>query len=314
LKIPVKYTLKKNNLKEKNMRKSLIFVLLAGALVLLWTGCASQPETSEKAPGTKTEAKSAEATEPEMEKVVEDVQLVSKRTSYYSDGVLASYRVYSYADEGTEKREEILYNSDDEAEERIVYTYEDGSLTESRHFNGNNELQRIHQFDYNDEGLLSEDLLLNAKEEQQTRQEFEYTTDGRKSKWLVYNGNDTLMSYSLYEYQDGLNTRIESYSAGNELLDYFVIDYTPGGKPEKRVWYNSSDQREQSRLYEYDNGTLVNETVLRANGSVKREIVYTNNSFGNPVEVVYMDAGENIQEQVTYEYITRSKVYYKVVE
>ena len=296
------------------MRKSFILVLLAGALVLLWTGCAGQPETSEGVSETKQEAMPAEPTEPEMEKVVEEVQLVSKRTTYYSDGVLASYRVYSYADEGTEKREEILYNSDDEEEERIVYTYEDGNLTESRHYNGNNELQRIHQFSYNDVGLLSEDLLLNAREEQQTRQEFEYNSAGDKSKWLVYNSSDTLMSYSLYEYQDGLNTRIENYSAGNDLLDYFVIEYTSGGKPEKRVWYNSSDQREQSRLYEYEDGALVNETLLRANGSVKRKIVYVNNSFGNPVEVVYMDAGEDIQEQVTYDYITRSKVSYKVVE
>src|SRR6056297_3604559 len=302
------------------MRKSLIFVLLAGALVLLWSGCASQPETSEKASEATTEAKTAEeektteTTEPQLEKVVEEVQLVSKRTTYYSDGVLASYRVYSYADEGTEKREEILYNSEDEAEERIVYTYEDGNLSESRHYNGSNELQRIHQFSYNDEGLLSEDLLLNAKEEQQTRQEYEYNSAGDKSKWLVYNSSDTLMSYSLYEYQDGLNTRIENYSAGNDLLDYFVIEYTSGGKPEKRVWYNSSDQREQSRLYEYEDGALVNETLLRANGSVKRKIVYVNNSFGNPVEVVYMDAGEDIQEQVTYDYITRNKVSYKVVE
>ncbi|MCF7915570.1 MAG: hypothetical protein K9L66_10425 [Spirochaetaceae bacterium] len=302
------------------MRKSLICALLAGALVLLWTGCASQPDTSEKVSETKQEAmpaeaeETAEATEPEMEKVVEEVQLVTKRTTYYSDGVLASYRVYSYADEGTEKREEILYNSDDEAEERIVYTYEDGNLTESRHYNGNNELRRIHQFSYNDEGLLSEDLLLNAKEEQQTRQAYEYNSAGHKRKWLVYNSNDTLMSYSLYEYQDGLNTRIENYSAGNDLLDYFVIEYTPAGKPEKRVWYNSSDQREQSRVYEYENKALVNETILRANGSVKRKIVYVNNSFGNPVEVVYMDAGGDIQEQVTYDYITRSKVSYKVVE
>ncbi|HKK64487.1 MAG TPA: hypothetical protein VJ967_01440 [Clostridia bacterium] len=302
------------------MRKSLIFVLLAGALVLLWSGCASQPETSEKASEATTEAKTAEeektteTTEPQLEKVVEEVQLVSKRTTYYSDGVLASYRVYSYAEEGTEKREEVLYNSDDEIEERIVYTYEDGRLMESRHYNANNDLQQMHKFDYNDEGLVSEDLLLNAKGEQQTRQEFEYNPAGQKSKWLVYNGNDTLMSYSLYEYQSGLNTRIENYSAGNELLDYFVIEHNSEGKPEERVWYNSSDQREQSRLYEYENGALVNETVLRANGSVKREIVYVNNRVGNPVEVVYMDAGENIQEQVTYEYITRSKVSYKVVE
>lgn len=304
-----------NNTKETHMRKGIIFILLVGGLVLLVAGCASQAENGEKSPQTKTEVeKTAEATEPEKEKVVEEVQLVSKRTSYYSDGVLASYRVYNYADEGTEKREEILYNSDDEAEERIVYTYEDGSLTESRHYNDDNELQRIHRFDYNKEGLLSEDLLLNAKDEQQTRQEFEYNQNGQKSKWLVYNNNDTLMSYSLYEYQKGLNTRIENYNAGNELLDYFVIEYNSEGKPEKRVWYNSSDQREQSRLYEYENGALVNEALLRANGSVQRKIAYVNNSFGNPVEVVYMDAGENIQEQVTYEYITRSKVSYKVVE
>ncbi len=294
------------------MRKYLIVTLLAGVLILFWSGCASQPETKEKA--TEPKVQKTETSEPEMEKVTEDVQLVAKRSSYYSDGVLASYRVYTYADEGSEKREEVMYNSDDEVEERIEYTYERGTLIESRTYNGNGELQRVHQYEYNQEGLLIEDKLLDPKGELQTRQLFEYNQNGKKTKWSIYNSEGTLLSYSIYEYENGLNTRIENYSAAGDLLDYFIIEYNNDGKPENRTWYNGSDEVEETRSFEYEDGALVKETVYRANGSVKRHIVYTNNGYGNPVEVVYMDAGEDILEQVAYEYINRTRVYYQPVE
>ena len=294
------------------MRNYLIVTLLAGVLILFWSGCAGQPETVEKAPEPKTEG--VETAEPEMKKVTKDVQLVAKRSSYYPDGVLASYRVYTYADEGTAKREEVMYNSDDEVEERIEYTYEDGNLIESRTYNSDAELQRIHEYAYNDEGLLVEDQLLDPKGELQTRQVFEYNQDGKKTKWSVFNGEGTLLSYSIYEYENGMNTRIENYSAAGDLLDYFVIEYNADGKPVERVWYNGSDELEETRSFEYEDGALVKETVYRANGSVKRQIVYSNNSYGNPVEAVYMDAGDDVLEQLTYEYINRTRIYYEPVE
>lgn len=289
------------------MRTYVISALLAGALILFWTGCASEPVTPEKAPEPATEK--TETAETEMQRVTEDVQLVAKRTSYYPDGVLASYRVYRYADEGTEKREEVMYSFDDEVEERIEYTYANGNMIESRTYNGDGELQRVHQYAYNDSGLPVEDKLLDSKGELQTRQTFEYNRDGKKTKWSVYNGNGALLSYSIYEFENGLNSRIENYSASGVLLDYFVIEYNADEQPVQRTWYNSSDEPEETRTFEYQDGALVKATVLRANGSVKRQIMYANNSYGNPVEVVYMDAGEDILEQLTYEYINRTKVY-----
>jgi hypothetical protein len=294
------------------MRTFVISTLLAGVLILFWSGCASGPVTPEKAPEPKTEK--IETAEPEMKKVTEDVQLVAKRSSYYSDGVLASYSVYTYADEGTEKREEVMYNSGDEVEERIKYTYEKGNLIESRVYNGDGELQYLHQYAYNDSGLLSEDKLLDPKGELQTRQTFDYNRNGNKTKWSVYNGAGALHSYSIYEYKNGLNYRIENYSAAGDLMDYFVIEYNADENPVKRTWYSGSDELEETRAFEYENGALEKETVFRANGSVKRYIEYLNNSYDNPVEVVFMDGSEDIQEQVTYEYINRTRVYYQAVE
>lgn len=298
------------------MRKSLILILLAGVLVLLWSGCAGQPETVDKEQPSlvEEEKKEAEHAEPEMKKVVEDVQLVSKRSSYYSDGVLASYREYSYDEEGTEKREEVMYNSDDEVEERITYSYEDGKLIEKQNYNEEGDLQRINQFAYDENGFLIEEKLVNPKGETQTLQEFEYNSEGRKIKWSIFNGEGALLSYSMYGYEDGLNTKIENFSASGNLLDYFIIEYNTDKNPIKRTWYDSDDQIVESRAYEYEEGALKKETLFRANGSVKRHIIYSNNSSGNPIEVVYMDAGENIQEQVTYEYINRTKVSYEPVE
>jgi hypothetical protein len=301
------------------MRKILFPLLLLAGFILIFSGCVSEDVLPAAA-----EEVAAEEADMQTRRVVEEVQLVSRELSYYPDGVLASYRVYTYADEGTQKLQEALYNSDDELLERLVYKYEDGNYRSKQTYeglgellqtyDGNGELQNYHTFEYNDAGLLTEDVLYNQYDEPQTRQEYEYDPRGNRTKWSVFNGEGALLSRSEYLYEDGLNTRIENYNPDGSLLDYFKLEYDSSSRLIRRTWYSAEDEVMQVHCYIYEDGVLSEERVLRGNGSLKRRVVYTSNRAGYPVEAVYLDGGDNIQEQTAYEYVTRTRVTYQKVK
>lgn len=298
------------------MKNIPIILVLVTLVLLAFFGCASQPaetdatteETAEeKSPttGKAEETAEKETKEPEMKKVVQEIQLVKKRLSYFSDGVLDDYREYIYAEEGTNLLEEGLYNSEDEAEEKKVYTYKENLRTKMEIFNEKGELRSVHQYTYDDNGNLVEDILYDGEEKIQTRQQYEYNSQGKKIKWSVYGGSGALLSYSEYTYENGLNTRIENFSPGGDLLDYFKIEYNGDGLPVKNTWFSADGDVEEIREFDYTAGGLSEEIIRRGNGSVKRKILYTNNEKGNPVEAIHKDGGEKVLETVVFEYTTR---------
>ena len=73
------------------------------------------------------------------------------------------------------------------------------------------------------------------------------------------------------------------------------------------VHYNSNGKIEDSRSFKYKDGYLSMEEVHRANGSVQRKIMYNNDQFGNPVETVFMDAGDNVKERVIRVFESRER-------
>lgn len=298
------------------MKKTYIGLLLSAVVLFSMMGCASAPVQSVEEAVSRAPAPAAEEQKEvtKTKKIVEEVQIVSKELAYYWDGVLASYRVYKYAEEGVQRLEEILYNSDDEVQEQIVYKYEGGNCRTMQTFNDAGKLQSYHTYRYNSKNQVVEDAYFNARDELQTRQEYEYDADGKKIRWNVYNGDNALLSYTLYLYEGKLNTRVENYSTSDQLLDYFVNEYSPEGNLSRSIWYSENDKVEETREYTYEKAFLVEEKILRGNGSVRRRVQFTNNDSGNPVEKVFLDGGGNIQERVTYEYITRTSIRYETVK
>lgn len=299
------------------MRKMVFPLLLLAGSLLIFSGCVSRT-------GSPADGGAGDESRISTVREVEEVQLVSRELSYYPDGVLASYRIYTYAEEGTEKLEEALYNSDDEMIERLIFKYEDGNQRSKQTYegfgellqtyDGNGELLNYHAFKYDDDGQMTEDALYNGKDELQTRQEFEYDRRGNKVKWSVFSGDGALLSYTTYEYEEGLNTLIENHGPDGDVPDYFQLEYDQAGRLVKRTWYTGDDQVEQVHVYVYEGDSLAEERILRGNGSVKRRILYTNNSYGYPVEVVYMDGGNKVREIKGYEYVTRTRITYRQVK
>ncbi len=296
------------------MQKHFFTALMIGVVFFYLGSCASEQARRVVEPAPELEPVVEAEKEAPTKKVVEEVQLIAKELSYYWDGVLASYRVYKYADEGTQRLEEVLYNSDDEVQERIVYKYEEGNRRGMQTFDESGKLQSYHTYRYDSRNLLVEDSFFDAEDELQTRQEYKYDEGGRKTRWEVYNGDLVLLSNTLYTYEDGLNTLIENYSPSGEVLDFFTIEYNSMGDPIKRTWYSDEDQVKESKGYTYEDGVLTEETIFRGNGSVLREIRYSNNSSGSPVEKLILDGGGDIQEQITFEYINRTRVKYVRVD
>jgi YD repeat-containing protein len=296
------------------MKRAYCGLLSALVLFVFLSTCASGPvPVQKKAEAPATQA-AAEEEGTKRKKVVEEVQVVSKELTYYWDGVLASYRVYKYAEEGVQRLEELFYNSDDEIQERIVFKYENGNCRSMQTFNQAGDLQSYHTYLYDERNRRVEDAFFNARDELQTRQTYEYDAEGRKSRWNVYNSDNALLSYTLYLYEGDLNTRVENYSPSDRLLDYFANEFSPEGRLLRSTWCTGEGEVEETTEYRYENSFLTEETHFRKNGSVLRRVQYTNNEFGNPLEKIFLDGGGDIQERVTLEYITRTSIRYESVK
>ncbi len=287
----------------KRMRVILL-ALLTLSLSALFFGCAGTPEGVEAEAGEK---KTVEKEQPKYREVTETIQLIEKKSFYYPDGVLDRYRIFAYPEGKPTLLKEEMFNSEDELQERITYEYEEGLCSSKNTFDAEGNPVSIHRYAYNGEGKLIEDKLYDGDEEAQSISKYEYDDNGRKTKWSIHDGGGALLAYTVYRYEDGLNTKIENFSPGGDLDDYFILEYGNEGRKVKETWYTGSGDIEEYRVYRYEDGAVVEETVHRKNDSVKRKILFSNNDKGNPEKAVYMDGGDNVREQVAFEYIERTR-------
>ncbi len=274
---------------------------------MFMAGCASSPKAAEPAASAKQPEKTAAVEKKEPVKVVKTVFYPVKETSYYADGAVDEITVYTYDDKGVKLLKKEVFDSDNVLQEWEQYEYSGDLVSVKKSFDKNNELQNYHSYKYEDNGNLVSDVTYNAKDEVQSKSEFVWD-NGKKVKWNVYDGAGALLSTTEYKYENGLNTKILSLNPAGKLEEYFVIEYNDKGHPVKNTHYSKDDKVLDSRTYEYKNGFLVLETVYRGNGSVKRKVVYSNDSNGNHVEIVYTDSADNVQERVVKEYKSREEV------
>jgi NADPH-dependent curcumin reductase CurA len=111
-------------------------------------------------------------------------------------------------------------------------------------------------------------------------------------------------------WENGKNTRIETYTPGGDLDVYFELTYNDEGNITKKAQYTADGSLEEYRSYTYEDGNLVEETVHRSNDSVMRKIMYAYDQYGNPTKIVFEGSGGTVQEIVTREYIERDIVKY----
>lgn len=281
--------------------------------IALLLGCATtaekQKEEKNKTPQAET-TKETEQKEEKPEKITETVYLLEKQSSLFPDGTLDEYLLRTYEEDSTKLRNEKRFTSEDKLEEKREYVYEEGLLKKVETYNDEGELEKYHSYTYDGDGNLTVDAIYNSEDELQSKSTFEYNEDGKKVKWSVYNANEALLSYTRYIWEDGKNTRIETYTPGGELDIYFELEYNENGQLIRKARYSADDTLQEYRSYIYKEGRLVEETVHRANDSVKRRILYSYGQHDKPTLIVYESSGGTVHEKVKREYIQREIVKY----
>jgi hypothetical protein len=127
----------------------------------------------------------------------------------------------------------------------------------------------------------------------------------------VYGASLNLLSTTNYIYTGNLLTRIDSLNPGGEVEEYFVLNYDNNGMLIKNIHYSANGEIEGSSSFEYKDGYLSMEKIHRKNGSVQRKILFINDQYGNPVETIFIDAGDNVQERLVRVYKSREVISYE---
>lgn len=266
------------------MRKLLITIL--SVLLIIVAGCATTSEMT-----TETAAEPAPKSEPQKQKPEQDaseektavIETVNtpylvKETSYFSDGYVESYKVYSFNDDMSPARED-LFDSFDEIIESIVYEKVSDAEVNRMLFNARGELQSWKRIVSDEKGnpLLVESY--NSEDVIQTSSEYTYGQDGEKKSWSVYDGDGVLLSETRYKYEGGNNTVIEMYDTSMEMKEYFENSYEDGLIVEQKH-FDEDGKIIAAIEFSYTDGFLTEERHLRPNGSTSVLIKYTNDIFG----------------------------------
>lgn len=298
----------------KALKYTLIpFILTA----LLLAGCAGTSEQTVREEPGRPEKEMAETEEPsvdtssaaeeekEPEKIVRTVDLLARENSYFADGSLDEYTVYTYEDESDKLLTRTTYSDDDAVLEKREYEYENGNMIKELVYDASGDLQTYYSYEYDEDGNLLSRETYNADDELQLRSTYEYDGKGNKTAWSVYSGSGALFSTTEYFYTDGNFTRAETYTPAGDLDVVFSNEYNDDGNVVKSTQMEPDESVIEFRTYAYEDGFLVEEVLNRANGSVLRKIRYENNDLGNPVTLHYLNASGDVQERRTREYLRR---------
>ena len=288
----------------------LTIFLMAVVVILLLFGCASTGEVTEVVSVEETAEPVVEEVKKEPVKIVTTVFFPVLEESYFGDGVKDEYTIFTYDDNGVFLLKRELFSADDVLQELVVYEYTGSETRLGRIFDTAGALLSYGLNIMDEDGNILKNEKFDNKDVLRSRSEYEYQ-NGMKSVWRVYEASLDLLSITNYIYTDNLLKRIESLSPGGDMEEYFELSYDGAGMLLENIHYNTDGKIENSRSFEYKDGYLVMEKIHRKNGSVQRKIMYINDQFGNPVETVFMDAGDNVKERVIRVFESREEISYE---
>ena len=282
--------------------------LLLVPVLMFFFGCASGPEVSDVEKVTENSV--VQEVKKEPVKIVTTVYYPVKVESYFGDGVKDEYSVFSYDESGSLLLKEELFSADDSLQQYAEIEYTGTGSSVKRFYDASGTLLSYEINSMDTDGNILKKEKFSNKDVLQSVSEYEFK-DGMKASWKVYDESRTLLSTTSYLYSNNVLTRIESLSPGGELEEYFELIYDKNGMLIENNHYNLDGEIQDSRSFEYENGFLVMELINRKNGSVSRKIMYKNDQFGNPVETIFMDAGNNVQERITTVFASREEISYE---
>lgn len=291
------------------MKKIVMTLLVIGVLFVL--GCTTYSGVDEKAPKKTSEKVSQKAASTPVEKTavteIKKIPFVVKETSFYSDGYVESYRVFTLDDDDKTIRED-LFDSFDEIIESVVFENISATDVKRSIFNARGELQSWSMIINNVDGSLKRTESYSALGILQTASEYLYDSDGNKTSWSVTDGDNNVLSETKYAYQSGKNTKIQIYDTSMTMKEYFELVYD-GDMLVKNSHFDETGKLKAAIEYLYVGGMLSEEKHLRANGSVLRTVKYENDDLGQPIKTRFFDGNGKLKDwnEKEYEYIIEER-------
>jgi antitoxin component YwqK of YwqJK toxin-antitoxin module len=224
----------------------------------------------------------------------------TKSSSYYANGVLASYTEYDsngkltkqsgyYAsgvllyngefDSKGNRTRQNSYDTDGELSGYGDWEYDsNGNMTKLSTYYASGELILRTEYERDSNGNMTKSRTYRANGELYEYSEYEYDSKGNTTKGRTYNANDVLTGYSEYEYEydsKGNVTKSSNYvlNGGNrELYQYTELEYDSKGRQTKVSTYKANGEwqyteREynsngnQTKVSTYVNGELTGYTI-----------------------------------------------------
>jgi hypothetical protein len=310
--------------REKKMKRLSITMFV----FFLIAGCTGVPkkDSEDKAPkvsDTKEEPKETEnQLRPEQgelthqnieiedrekneEEEIKAVSLITKEISYYADGVLDEYIVYTYRENSTEILKEEVYTDEDSIIGSVVYKYQNGNLVEKVNLNWDGNLRSYRVYAYNDKGQLVTESLFDENERVQSVSEYDYDSGNNKVKWRLYDGDGAMLAYNTYSYENDKNSKIDFYNPSGKLQKYIVIEYDESFNKVKESFFHPDGKLENYTDFEYRGGLLVSEKSYKAKGSLTNSIDYEYDDNGNIIKMQYFNHKQELTEIKEMEYVQR---------
>ncbi len=281
-------------------------VLLFVALLLF--GCTSVPK---KGDGESAEAVSKAEIETVEEKgqviqeeaIPEKLALLTREYSYYGDGLLDTYIVFTYSEDTAELLKEEFYNNLNELTQTVSYEYNNGSVFQKVTHDPKGKRNFYRVYSYNDRSLLESESRFDGEDNLQTVSEYEYDDSGNRMKWSLYDGSGAMLAFNTYLYEGKKNIRIDFFNPSGMLEKYSVIEYDADSNKVKESLYLSSNKLENFTLYTYEDNMLILESSFKGTEKHIRSASYEHDQDGSMVRIKYLNKQKKIIEIKEREYM-----------
>lgn len=123
---------------------------------------------------------------------------------------------------------------------------------------------------------------------------FVFDEAGNKTEHLIRQADNSLNREG-YIYDNEVLTRSNYYDAGENLLSYYIYDYSNGRLKSKKAFDASSDELLRIDEYDYNQkGQLVKQYIKDSKGVTNRTMAFSYDQYGNEIQTTIRNAQGDI--------------------
>lgn len=262
--------------------------LTAFTLCLLFSSCATLSETGTTG---SSETSQSETVEKFQKKHV-PIKEIRRQ-----NGLIMSYSVFKYGNDRYTPAEINIYDRHSILTEKIL-TEKLGIRTEKKSFmDADNNIHRYYVITRDEKGNIVEQILFGGSNRLIAVEEFVYDDLGNKTEWRAYNSSEVLLTFNRYQYENGLNTRTDSYHADGTPAEYFINRYDRAGNLTVTEHYDSSGRLQGIHRTTYKNGLIFREESLGKDKETEWYITYIySDQYRKVTKTTWSASGEELEQ------------------